>query len=421
MTRWIYSLLFFFILPAICLNLYFRGRQFPDFRRRWKEHFGLFKVKPSAQNGIWLHAVSVGEVFVAIPLIKKLKQAYPNHPITVTTTTLTGAKQVLNSLGDEVLHIFAPYDLPSIVKRFYQQISPKVLVILETELWPNLIYYGRHFNVPVFVVNARLSKRSASGYAHLPIPTKALLLDPVHHFACQYKSDAMRFKVLGASQEKVSVTGSIKFDLEISEKLSDLAEELFNPWIHNHFIWVAASTHEGEDEFVLQAHQYLLLKNPNAKLILVPRHPERFDSVAALIQSYNMSFVRRSENKAINEKNAVFLCDTMGELMTCYQAASIAFVGGSLVDVGGHNPLEPAALSVPVLTGQYTFNFSKVYSRMLKADAAVVVTKESLKNTLEKLMINTTLRKTMGASAANVVELNRGAINKTLDLITPHL
>ncbi len=407
-------------LPMAMLNLYLKGRKDPEYRRRWKEHFGSFK-KPEISQSIWIHSVSVGESLAAIPIIKRLQHDYPEYSIVVTTTTATGAERIRALLGDSVFHFYSPYDLPWVVKRFIRKIKPKLTLIMETELWPNFIYYCKHKSVPLILVNARLSARSAGSYARLPIPTKKLLLDPVTHFACQAKPDSRRFITLGAEKEKVSVTGSIKFDLQLPENLTGVTHSIFNGWTDSGYAWTAGSTHQGEEEIILKVHQELLESGVAAKLILVPRHPERFDSVAELIIQRGFKMQRRSDNESIKEDTQVVLCDTMGELIYCYSAAQVAFVGGSLIERGGHNPLEPAALGKPVLTGSHIFNFADVYRNMFESGAAIKIGEEDLARKLLELLQNDSMAKKIGRQGLKVVEVNRGALSKTMRIIEQFL
>jgi 3-deoxy-D-manno-octulosonic-acid transferase len=418
--RLIYSLVFILGLPMVLLHLYLKGRQYPQYRKRWKEHFGIFD-SPNVERTIWVHAVSVGEALAAIPIIKRLQNERPDISIVVTTTTPTGADRIQSALGESVLHLYSPYDLPWVVKRFIRKIKPRLTVIMETELWPNFVHYSCKQNVPVVVVNARLSARSARNYARIPIPTNRLLLEHITEFACQGAGDAQRFIELGASPEKVKVTGSVKFDIQPPRQLDSKTRELFQPWLEEPFVWVAGSTHVGEDEIILHTHRLLLDAGVKAKLILVPRHPERFDSVAELIEQRGFAFARRSRLEHFESAHEVFLCDSMGEMMYCYNAGHVAFVGGSLIERGGHNPLEPASLSKPVLTGKHTFNFSDVFRNMVEAGAARVVDEQTLFDALMQLYQDAGLRKRMGKAALQVVETNRGSISRTLKILYRYL
>lgn len=419
--RFIYSLIFLMALPMALLNLYIKGRQYPAYRKRWKEHFSLFK-SPRVNKTIWIHAVSVGESLVAVPIIKRLLSEYPDYAIVVTTTTPTGAERIQSLLGESIIHLYSPYDLPWVVNRFIEKINPKLTIIMETELWPNFIYYSKKRKVPVVVVNARLSARSADNYSRLPIPTNRLLIKPITHLACQNKGDAERFIKLGAHEDKVSVTGSIKFDLRLPDNLDAKTQAIFKPWLDARpFIWVAGSTHVGEDEIVLSAHRLMLDAGINSKLIIVPRHPERFDSVSELIEQRGFKLAKRSESQSLSMSDEVFLCDSMGELMYCYHASDVAFVGGSLIERGGHNPLEPAALRKPVLSGKNIFNFDDVFKTMVESGGAKLINEDNLHRVLIDLSKDETLRKKMGKAGANVVESNRGALSKTIKLLDKFL
>jgi len=402
------------------INLYLKGRQYPSYRTRWKEHFSLFEIPP-IENSIWVHAVSVGESLAAIPVIKRLLKEYPQYSIIVTTTTPTGAERVQSLLGDSVIHLYSPYDLPWVVNRFIRKIKPKLTIIMETELWPNFIHYSRKQKVPVIVINARLSARSAHSYARLPIPTNRLLLDPVTHLACQNVADAERFKLLGAEDYKVSVTGSIKFDLQLPNNIDTKTRKIFGDWGAKHFILVAGSTHAGEDEIILSAFRRLIEQGIDAKLIIVPRHPERFDSVFELIVQRGFSVFRRSDRQRELQDEQVFLCDSMGELMYCYHHGDLAFIGGSLIDRGGHNPLEPAALAKPVITGPHVFNFSDVFRSMQQAGAASMVEESNLVSVLIELSQDSKRCKKMGVAGKAVVEANRGAVSRTVKLLHKYL
>ncbi len=420
MFRLFYSLIFFLALPMALMNSYLKGRQFPAYRKRWKEHFGLFSFENRGKT-IWVHAVSVGESLAAIPIIRRLMKEHPEFAIVVTTTTPTGADRINSMLGDSVTHLYSPYDLPWVVNRFLKKINPCLTVIMETELWPNFIHYSRRKNVPVVVVNARLSARSAHRYAHLPIPTHRMLIKPVSCFACQNQGDAERFIELGATEDKVAVTGSIKFDLQLPANIDSKTHEIFAPWDNAEFIWVAGSTHSGEDEPILAAHRTLLEEGINAKLILVPRHPERFDSVSELVEQRGFNVARRSQTEGFTADSDVFVCDSMGEMMYCYKAAHVAFVAGSLIERGGHNPLEPAALSKPVVSGKNVFNFADVYKNMTQAGAAILVSEEDLAETLMMLHRSEEKRQLMGKAGLSVVESNRGAVTKTLKILNRYL
>ena len=373
--RWLYTLLFVLLLPFVLLRLWWRGRANPGYRQRWRERFA---VLPAMQTGgIWVHAVSVGETLAAVPLVKALQQRYPQLPITITTTTPTGSERVKAAFGDSVQHVYGPYDVPWLVRRFLRAVKPQLCLIMETELWPNLLAGCRQAKVPVVLVNARLSKRSARGYAKVGMLTRDMLAK-LTVIAAQERSDARRFIRLGMPAAQVVVTGSIKTDVVVSDAQRELGAllraQLEGGAQHQRYVVIAASTHAGEDELVLDAFAQLL-QAPNqtpAALILVPRHPERFDAVAQLVQQRGFVMARRSLRN-VDAKTQVLVGDSMGELMGLYAAADVAFVGGSLVPTGGHNLLEPAALGMAIVQGPHSFNFAALTRRFKRAGAMVEV------------------------------------------------
>ena len=382
---------------------------------------------------LWVHAVSVGETQAALPLIKALQQHYPHMTLVVTTTTPTGSERVRAALGDTVFHVYAPYDLPGAVQRFLQRTHPRVAIIMETELWPNLIHGCQQHGIPVIVANARLSARSAAGYQRVAGLTHEALQN-ITVIASQAQADAQRFIALGADPARVRVTGNIKFDITPAADLPQRAAALRQSWGMHRPVWIAASTHansttradagsntgsnKSEDEQVLTAFAAVRLALPNALLILVPRHPERFAKVTALCRKQGYNVMLRSEQKSCDATTDVYIGDSMGELMLFYAASDVAFVGGSLITHGGHNLLEPAALGIPVITGPHTFNFSDISRMMLEADAARQVDNAAeLATTVITYLQNDTLRRITGENARNLVEQNRGALAKLMALI----
>lgn len=368
MNRHLYTLLFHLALPLILLRLLWRARRAPAYRQRIGERFaiGLPALKP---GGIWVHAVSVGESIAAAPMIRELKARHPELPITVTCMTPTGSERIRALFGDSVQHCYLPYDLPWAAARFLDRARPRLAVVMETELWPNHIHQCARRGIPVALANARLSERSARGYARFA-RLAAPMLAELSLIAVQTAAEAERFRQLGARPECVEVTGSIKFDLHIDPALSERAARLRRGWqAEQRPVWIAASTHAGEDEIVLAAHRQLLATHPDALLILVPRHPERFGSVFELCRREGLATVRRSLDQPVTAQTQVLLGDTMGELLFLYALADVAFVGGSLVENGGHNLLEPAALGKPVLSGPHLFNFLDIAAQLREAGA----------------------------------------------------
>ncbi|MCP3674844.1 MAG: 3-deoxy-D-manno-octulosonic acid transferase, partial [Gammaproteobacteria bacterium] len=369
-TRLLYTLLLYLLIPIELIRLYTRGRITPEYRLRWSERFAISLPAMSInKGGIWVHTASVGEFLAALPFIKQLLKYHSEMPITVTTMTPTGSKLVKEELGDQVYHIYSPYDLPDVITRFLDHVEPVKLLIMETELWPNTIAEACRRDIKIVLMNARLSKQSAAGYKRFN-SLAVFMMSKLSVIAAQHKDDADRFIQLGAKSTNVTVTGNIKYDLIINSKLLQQGNNLREQF-PSKLVWIAGSTHRGEDEQILNAHQLVRKHYPEAQLILVPRHPERFNEVANLCQTTGFSISRRSLNEDMEQ--AIYLGDTMGELLLLFSAADIAFVGGSLVEIGGHNLLEPAALSKPVLTGPYDYNFQDINRQMLAAKAAVCV------------------------------------------------
>ncbi|MGH8437314.1 MAG: lipid IV(A) 3-deoxy-D-manno-octulosonic acid transferase, partial [Pseudomonas sp.] len=379
--------------------------------------FNLPRLKA---GGIWVHAVSVGESIAAAPLIRELLVRYPDLPITVTCMTPTGSERIRamfasSEFGDRVQHCYLPYDLPWAAARFLDRARPKLAVIMETELWPNHIHQCALRRIPVVLANARLSERSARGYARFAGLT-APMLAQMSWLAVQTEAEAERFRALGARPECVTVTGSIKFDLSIDPELLRRAAALRAEWqAAARPVWIAASTHAGEDEIALAAHRQLLQSYPDALLILVPRHPERFDAVFELCKREGFNTLRRSSAATVVPESAVLLGDTMGELLFLYALADIAFVGGSLVANGGHNLLEPAALGKPVLSGPHLFNFLEIAGQ-LRAAGALREVKDAteLYAAVATLWREPAAAKQMAAAGLGVLRANQGALERLL-------
>lgn len=415
MTR-LYSLLLYLALPLLLLRLVWRSRRAPAYRERWNERLGIYSQRP-LQAGIWVHAVSVGEVQAAQPLIKHFLERYPNTGVMVTTTTPTGSERLRSLFEDRVQHVYTPFDLGPIVDRFLDAVRPRLAVVMETEIWPNMLRACESRGIPVVLANARLSVRSERGYARLASFTRETL-GRFTAIGAQSSEDAARFRTLGVPAERLQVTGSIKFDVRQPGSLLDHAEVLRRLWGIHRPIWVAASTHEGEEEQVLTAHRGVLDKLPQALLVLVPRHPERFDRVAALVERQGFQLARRSANDPCGGKVSVFLGDTMGELPAFLAAGDAAFIGGSLVPTGGHNLLEAAAVGVPVAVGPHIFNFAQITELMLREGAAVEVTDAgALARCMQEWLGDAAIRAHIGEQGQRVVAANQGALQRLLDLL----
>lgn len=415
----LYTAILYLATPLILLRLLWAGRRNRAYWRRWSERFGFYRVAPAA-GGIWLHAVSVGEVIAALPLVERLLAHHPDLPVTVTTMTPTGSERVRALLGDRVHHVYLPYDLPGAVRRFLDTVRPRAAVVMETELWPNLFAACAARAIPLLVANARLSARSAAGYARFGALARRTL-GAVTVIAAQGEVDAARFVALGADPERVVVTGSIKFDLSISDETRANGRALREALGAERPVWIAASTHEGEEALILDAHAALRADLPNALLILVPRHPERFDRVAALCTAQGFKLSRRGTGTPQPGAD-VYLGDTMGELRMLYAAADVAFVGGSLVATGGHNPLEPAALGLPVVTGPHLFNFATISGLLQRADAAAVaVDAAGVAVRVGIWLADAAARREAGEAGQRLVASQRGALDRLAALVEAQL
>ena len=435
MARFIYSLIFTLLLPFILIRLAMRARKAPAYGERWLERFGIF-TKPNftqSKKAIWFHTVSVGEFIAAVPLIEQVMTADLDRPIVITTTTPTGSEQVKkrfkSELGKRVFHVYLPYDLPWLLKGFLKRLNPELLVILETELWPNLIHCCHQHGTKVLVANARLSEKSAKGYAKLA-KLSAQMLGQIDCLAVQNETDGKRFVEVGMPVDNMTVTGSIKFDIAIKDELLLSAKTWREQWGPKRKVIMVASTHQDEDEIALQAFKELLadssIEGMPPLLIVVPRHPERFDNVANLIQAQNLKLVRRSEllssaNSVDLEKGQVLLVDSMGELMQFLAASDVCVMGGSFVENGGHNPLEPAALQVPILMGSSQFNFALICQQLEEAGGLLTVQKQELGQTLKTWVLDEALLKQKGLQAKQVVQANTGAKQKVFELIQQQL
>ncbi|HHF3008535.1 TPA: lipid IV(A) 3-deoxy-D-manno-octulosonic acid transferase [Vibrio diabolicus] len=418
LVRIVYTLLLALASPLLLFGLYKSKPNKPKFGSRWKEHFGVTPKLKSNDKPIWIHAVSVGESIAATPLIKALKEQNPEQSILVTTTTSTGAEQIAK-LGDLVEHRYMPIDFGFAIKGFLKAVQPKQMLIIETELWPNTLHNVHKAGIPITVVNARLSEKSCCNYTKVQ-PLFNVMLPCLAQILCQTESDANRFERLGVDKDKLAVTGSIKFDIQISEQVKQQGQQLRAQLGNDRPIWIAASTHKGEDEQVLDAHKQVLKSHPNALLVLVPRHPERFDDVFTLCQQQGFSTVRRTSMHAVETNTQVYLGDTMGEMLTLMGAADICFMGGSLVGdkVGGHNVLEPAALGVPVITGPSYYNFQDLVAKMLhKKVIKLIESPNEMSLKVEAMFQDALAKSVVQENLLNFVKDNVGALTKTIRCI----
>ena len=417
MNRTLYTLLLYLGMPLIAVRLWLRSRKSPAYAKRIGERFAL-SLPQFQRGGIWIHAVSVGESIAAAPIVKALQKQYPQLPITLTCMTPTGSEQIQSMFGDSVQHCYLPYDYPPASRRFLKGVQPCLAIVMETELWPNHINQCARLNIPVVLANGRLSERSARGYGRFP-KLVAPMLAQLDALAVQTQVEAQRFIELGARPATVSVTGSIKYDLQVAESLPQQAQILREQWqASQRPIWIAASTHQGEDEIILAAHHQLLQQHPGALLILVPRHPERFESVYTLCIEQGMQVQRRSTQAAVTAEHHVLLGDTMGELLFLYGLADVALVGGSLIEHGGHNMLEPIALAKPTLTGPHYFNFLEIAEQLCTAGGLQVVTDSiELAHAVSQLWNSPEQVQTMRQAGQQVLARNQGALQRLLDIL----
>lgn len=414
--RRLYGCIFGLLLPAILLRLYWRGFKAPAYRLRWRERLGIYQG-PVRGGGLWFHAVSVGEAEAAFPLIQRLLVKFPQLPILVTTTTPTGSARVVAVLGDRVEHVYLPYDLPWVVARFFQRFRPSLAVFLEKELWPNLFAECRARDVPLFVVNARLSARSARAYLKIPSLIRPVLAC-IDTIAAQTDEDAERFVEIGARPAQVRVVGNVKFDVTVDPNTLAAGKLLKASAFAGRWVWIAASTHAGEEEALLARYRRLKAAMPALLLLIVPRHPERFGVVQKLCETQGLKVLMRSSGLACGTETDVYIGDSMGELKLLYSAADVAFVGGSLAEVGGHNVLEPAAIGTPVLFGPWMFNFQEIADRMLADRAAgQCADAEALADAVLALYRDPASGQAMALRAQEFVQANQGATERLIEML----
>ncbi|WP_350432112.1 lipid IV(A) 3-deoxy-D-manno-octulosonic acid transferase [Shewanella sp. H8] len=415
MNRIVYSFFLYLMFPLVILYLAFRAIKSVDYRHRWSERFGFTKLMPT---DVLIHCVSMGETLAAIPLIKQLMTAHPDDTFTITTTSPTGSAEVLKAFGDTVQHCYLPFDFSYAIKGFLRQIQPKVCIIMETELWPNLVYFAARQQVTLILANARLSQKSANKYAkkrRLAVP----MLNKLNLITVQTQREAERFIDLGVEAQRIHVCGSVKFDLTIDPIKKQQAIALRAEWHRvNSPIWVAGSVHPGEFEAILTAHKQLLSHFPDALLIMAPRHPEQFNLAAITVTQSGLTLARRSMNDEVNAKTQVLLGDTMGELVMLYGAADQAFIGGTLINNGGHNPLEPAAMGLPVYVGPNHWDFAEITQLLADAGALTCISSaDELAQELQNKFTDNNMYQSASTAALAVVEQNRGALLKQFTLI----
>ena len=414
--RWLYTLLLYLAMPLVLLHFLWRGLRDSAWLKRWPERFGFFDP-PEETAGIVVHAASVGEVNVASSLVKSLSRRFPDLPVCLTTFTPTGSVRVRDLFRDEVFHIYAPLDLPGAVKRFYNRVQPGLLIIMETEIWPNLYFEAASRGIPIMLANARISEHSFGAYRRLGRLT-ATALNQASRIAAKSQVDAQRLIEIGADRRRIEVTGNLKFDVTLPPSLLEQGETIRMAWGADRLVLLAGSTHEGDEGPVLKAFSRLLDRFPRALLVLVPRHPERFTRVAQAARAAGLMVSLRSEGLSCPSSTQCFVIDAMGELLQFYAACDVAFVGGSLHRTGGHNVLEPAALSKPVLVGPHTFNFEDITEQLVTAEAAIRVSDAGdLEEATARLFSSPDLRDQMGLAGLELVKSGQGALKRTLDIV----
>ena len=423
MQRLIYTVIFYIALPLYFLRLIFRGFQNPNYLKRWPERLGLSNNSPSPEKKVlWIHAVSVGEVNASIPLIRGLLETYKNVEVLVTTTTPTGSKILLDKMGTRVKHQYMPIDLPLFVKNFLDNWNPVALIVLETEIWPNTLSLCNKRNIFTSLVNARLSNKSKQQY----LRAKNLIKETLSNFdliIAQYSSDAERFYELNTDLE-IEVCGNLKFDQDNPEEMKSISSSIRESWSDGKTrpTLIAASTHETEEEFVIESFLEIISKSEDALLIVVPRHPERFNKVHELLEKNNLKIARRSKKEEITPETQVLLGDTMGELNFLYSVSDVAFVGGSLIDHGGQNLLEPASLSLPLCSGKSLRNFQEIADELIEEEALSLIEKpDELTSYFLSLTSDTDKRDKVGKLARSVFDKNRGALERINSLLDGHL
>ena len=414
--RHIYVLLTRLLLPVLLVIEGWRELRDPASRGRLRQRLGWIEGMP--QPGcVWIHAVSVGEVQAAAALVRELERRVPGLDIVVTTVTTTGSQRARSLFGDRVLHGYLPYDVPGAVRRFLSRLQPRIAVMLETELWPTLYRELRRRGVPVVIASARLTERSVVRYGKFAsLIAETLSGDVV--IGAQTDADAGRFRALGAPAARVSVTGNIKFDLEIPQSALDAGREARRGWGGQRRVWTAGSTHDGEELAALDAHTALRVRHPDALLILVPRHPPRFETVRALLDARAVRYAARSRQESVTADREVLLVDTLGELQAFYAASDAAFVGGSLVPVGGHSLLEPAVLGLPIVSGPHTQNGADVAALLTQAGALTIVEDaRGLADAIHVVFDDPGTARDAGARGRAAVAANRGAVSRIADLV----
>ena len=414
----IYRLVLYAFFPVLICRFVLRGLKNKSYFRRIGERFGFAQTNIS-KGGIWIHAVSVGEVNAAVPLVNEIRKAWPASAITVTTMTTTGSDRVRKVFGTSVAHCYLPYDYPGAVNRFVERVSPRLGLVMETEIWPNLIYCCYQKKIPLIYTNVRLSERSWRGYNRFR-RLFVRILKLVSQFAVQSEADAIRLVKLGAPEEKISITGSLKFDIDLPQSISEAGESIRRQLGWNRPVLVGASTHEGEESILIQTFREIKAELQDILLVIVPRHPERFTSVLKLCLKEGLSTSRRvGMSNELESDTDVLVVDTMGELPVFIAAGDVTFMGGSLVPIGGHNLLEAGALGRPVVFGPHMFNFSEISEMFLQQGAGIQIDDVSeLANVCLRLLQDAGMRDQYGTQGEKLVQQNKGALEHVMTMVS---
>ena len=422
LLRGLYSAALYLLAPVTIYHLIWRGFRHNEYFHRWGERYAVYlqdrhpRGRKRRMDTVWVHAVSVGEVNAAAALVNALQRERPDLRLLVTTITPTGSQRVRALWGDTVEHVYLPYDLSGAVERFLAHFNPRLALIMETELWPNLLFGCSEHEIPVYILNARLSARSLRGYSVLaPLISRALRT--VRHVAAQSHADATRFVRLGAPRERVSEVGNLKYDMAVAPGIAEHVRR-FTEHAGDRPVWIAASTHEGEEAAVVAMHADLRKRHPGLLLLWAPRHPERFRGVVQLAVEAGWRVATRRLTHWPDAADEVFVVDTLGELTAFYACADVAFVGGSLQAIGGHNLLEPAAVGTPALTVPHLHKFTEIAQRLREAGAVCVEPDaRGVGAAIDELLDDAPARSRMSAAGMALVEEGRGALALTLALI----
>jgi len=421
MYRIVYSSVFYLVMPLVLIRLLIRSRKAANYRRRISERFALTAMPQNfdkSRQTIWIHSVSVGETVAAAPLVRQLQEKYPQIQLFITTMTPTGSDRVRDLFGENVFHTYIPYDLPGATARLMRKIQPTLLILMETELWPNLIHHCHKSAVRIVLANARLSEKSAQAYRKYS-KISAEMLGKIDCIVAQAEADADRFMDLGVEKSRIRVGGSLKFNIDVKPQQEQSAWFTTMQDAHRRVV-IAASTREGEEVKLLAAFELCLEVYPDLILLLVPRHPERFDKVARLCENKGFRIDKRSKNLEVESQAQILIGDSMGEMLSYYSLAEIAFVGGSLVDTGCQNVLEPAALGIPVVTGPSQFNFATICAQLESVGALKTVANElELADFLLQLLSDKALQQQMGEKGRKMIEENQNALPNLMETLEP--